>query len=277
MPEVPEIEIMKDEMSASLKGRKIERVFVKHNADLSSFIEFDLFESLEGAAIKDLDRRATVLIFHLDNDRSFLVKLYTFTEVTLTKMSNFNENDTQLVLDLDNGGFIWFSGIRVSDSSVTSTENVEQHHFFDELGLDPMDKALTVEELKEKLRASRGKLKNNLMTPWVVAGLGDLYTDEILFDARLHPSLDVSQIRHNEAESLLNSIRTVMGDAMNLGGSSENNWHHLDGSLGKFDEHISVHHRAGQPCYVCTTPIKKVRYNGRFAYICPNCQRFKRR
>ena len=132
----------------------------------------------------------------------------------------------------------------------------------------------TVDLLRGLLARKRGAIKAALMDQAVIAGLGNVYSDEVLFRARLHPQHRASELSEDEVEQLHASIVAELQRGLELGGSSEMAFVHLDGSEGSYQEGFQVKGRKGKPCFVCATPIERVKVSGRGTYFCPRCQAY---
>jgi formamidopyrimidine-DNA glycosylase len=146
-------------------------------------------------------------------------------------------------------------------------------YFDSRLGVEPLSADFSAEALRALARGRRQPVKAFLLNQERIAGVGNIYADEALFRAKIHPLRAVGNLRRPQIEAL----RTGVIDSLELGidakGASIDDYRHVDGARGSFQERFLVYSRAGEPCVRCGTPIKKLRAAGRGTYICPNCQR----
>ncbi len=142
----------------------------------------------------------------------------------------------------------------------------------EEVAVFEKDGSFTADLLWQLLAKKRGAIKKALMDQAVIAGLGDVYTDETLFRARLHPQRRASDLSDKEVERLHGTIVAELQRGLELGGSSEMAFLHLDGRGGSYQEGFQVKRRKGQPGFVCATLIERIEVGGRGTYYCPRCQ-----
>ncbi len=141
------------------------------------------------------------------------------------------------------------------------------------LGPEPLDEEFTVEQLMKALAARKSTIKQALLTQEVIAGLGNIYADEALFYAAVHPLRRANSLSPAEARLLHEAIQSVLTLGIEHGGTSFNDYRDLWGETGENYDHVRVYHRAGQPCLRCGTPVERVTIAQRSAHFCPNCQK----
>jgi formamidopyrimidine-DNA glycosylase len=141
------------------------------------------------------------------------------------------------------------------------------------LGPEPLDEGFTVEQLMKALASRKSTIKQALLTQEVIAGLGNIYADEALFYAAIHPRRRANSLSPAEVQLLQEGIVSVLTLGIEHGGTSFNDYRDLWGEAGENYDHIRVYHRAGQPCLRCGTPIERVTIAQRSAHFCPNCQK----
>jgi formamidopyrimidine-DNA glycosylase len=152
---------------------------------------------------------------------------------------------------------------------------------FKNLGPEPLDKNFTFQKFKERLlrqnppspRLRQGKVKQVLMDPYIIAGIGNIYSSEVLWQAKIHPEKSVAKLSDSELKLLYQAIKKVLQLAVKLGGESFSDYRKVDGSKGDFDTERKAYKREGQKCYRCKTLIKRLKFGGRSAFFCPNCQK----
>jgi formamidopyrimidine-DNA glycosylase len=170
------------------------------------------------------------------------------------------------------GARLTLGQVRLKYIHLLPTAKVDAWPSIAKLGVDPLDESFTIDLLQKLLARRRGAVKSALMDQSLVAGLGNVYTDEILFRAKLHPQRRASDLSDQEVRQLHASIVAELRRGLELGGSSEMAFVHLDGSEGSYQESFRVKRRQGRSCLVCTTPIERVKVGGRGSYLCPCCQ-----
>ena len=143
----------------------------------------------------------------------------------------------------------------------------------EELGPEPLEKNFIFQKFKEILSGQKGKIKQVLMDQGVIAGIGNIYSDEILWTAKIHPFRDISKISETELKAIYQAMRKILPRAIELGGESISDFRRISGGRGYFDKERKVYRREGQKCSRCGTIIKRIKLAGRSAHFCPNCQK----
>ncbi|OGZ91688.1 MAG: hypothetical protein A2510_02065 [Candidatus Staskawiczbacteria bacterium RIFOXYD12_FULL_37_10] len=144
---------------------------------------------------------------------------------------------------------------------------------FKNLGPEPLEKDFTFKKFKSCLAARRGRIKQVLMDPYIIAGIGNIYSSEALWQAKIHPEKSVAKLSEKELKLLYNAIKKVLTISVKLGGESFSDYRKVDGSKGNFDAERKAYKREGQKCQRCKTLIKRLKFAGRSAFFCPNCQK----
>jgi len=212
------------------------------------------------------------LFTRLDPNDNLLLNLgmggdlrYHRNEVTLPKKYQLRltfHDETELTAT-----FSWFGYIHLA-----STKELPKHKMTNKLGVSPIDKGFTPESLASLLSGKRGAIKSFLLDQKNIAGIGNVYVQDILFKAKLHPLRMTQTLTASEIEALYRSIREVLNQSIRLGGLKYER--DLYGRHGKFGpEHFLVGYRTKEPCPVCKTRIVKIKTGSTASYICPRCQR----
>ena len=153
---------------------------------------------------------------------------------------------------------------------------IEELSFFQKLGPEPLEDNFTVEIFKERLlRKKNSLIKPTILDQSVIAGVGNIYADEALWRAKIHPETRIKDFSNVDFKNLHESIRFVMNKSIEKGGSTDRNYVNADGSRGNYLEYAAVYHKNGQPCKRCGTEISKIRVGGRGTHFCENCQKIK--
>jgi formamidopyrimidine-DNA glycosylase len=271
MPELPEVETIKNELAPWVVGQSFTRVTI-HDAKLVCGCSAqEVRRGLVGRKIESLERRGKYLIFHLSNGRSLIIHL----RMTGSLLLDPKEVDryVRAVFHLSNGHRFVFSDRRrlgvmwlVDDAGTVICK----------LGPEPLDKTFTPRVVQERLGRHHIPIKAALLDQHIMAGVGNMYADEALFAARIHPLRRADELSSNEVQALHNSIRRVLRAAIGSKGASVDTYVRPEGELGTAHFSFKVAHKGGEPCPVCGCPIERLAVQNRGTYFCPRCQPLSR-
>jgi formamidopyrimidine-DNA glycosylase len=184
-----------------------------------------------------------------------------------------------LIFFLDNGLMIALSDAR-KFAKVELWQTEELKNVLDKLGPEPLNKDFTFEKFGKVLKGKKsmpagrqGKIKQILMNPEIIAGIGNIYSSEVLWQAKIHPEKNFAKLSEKELKLLYLAIQKVLKQAVKLGGESFSDYRKPDGNKGNFDTERKVYKREGQKCSRCKTKIKRIKFAGRSAFFCPFCQK----
>jgi formamidopyrimidine-DNA glycosylase len=266
MPELPEVETIKRELEKAVLGKKITEVCV-HNPAVIRQPAVDKFKKgLSGAVIKNILRKAKVLIMELSNGKSLVIHL----KMTGQLIYPGEGKKSRVSFHLSDGKTLDFNDQRLF-AELRLLDDWRRLKFIQGLGPEPF--ALTEEEFKEKLRAKKTKIKPLLMDQTFISGVGNLYVAEALFRAKIHPERPAASLSDREKAFLFKEIRDTLEEAIHYKGSSVDQYVQLSGAPGDYVQHHKVYDREGKPCLVCKTAIKRISLGGRGTYFCPKCQK----
>jgi len=266
MPELPEVETIKRELEKAVLGKKIVEVCV-HNPVIIRQPAVDKFKKdLQGSAIKRVLRKAKVLILELASGKSLVMHL----KMTGQLVYPGNGKTSRVSFHLSDGKFLDFNDRRLF-AELRLLDDWRNLKFIQGLGPEPYD--LTLEQFKEKLANKKTKIKPLLMDQTFISGVGNLYAAEALFRARIHPGRAAVSLSSKEKEALFKELKDTLNEAIHYKGSSVDQYVQLSGEPGDYMKYHKVYDRAGKPCLVCKTPIKRITLGGRGTYFCPRCQK----
>jgi len=273
MPELPEVETVVRGLAASITGSKIAGVLLRRK-DLRTSFPKDFARIVQGARITQVARRAKYLIFTLDNGHSILAHLGMSGRFSvLPKLPPKYETHDHVVFTLaDKRVLIYNDPRRFGVMTHTKTDSIMQHALLKNLGCEPFSDEFTASALKAQLLRRKGPVKPVLMDQKLVVGVGNIYASEALFLAGIDPQKPASAIA-SKAPLIIKSIRKVLADAIESGGSSLRDFVHISGEAGYFQHRFNVYERAGEPCLSCKTPIETIRQAGRSTFYCRRCQK----
>ncbi len=266
MPELPEVETIRTELLPWV----LERRFVEINVLDSKLIQAlpaGGLQGLVGQNVQGLDRRGKYLIFHLSNMQSLIIHLRMTGRLLVAqgeadkyvRASFFFEGGMKLVFsDMRRLGVIYL---------VEDAETVVGR-----LGVEPLSDSFTTELLLKLMRKHHVPVKVALLDQSIIAGIGNMYADEALFAAQVHPLVLTEELSVQQVQNLYYSIGSVLSSAIKSKGASIDTYVRPAGELGIAQIQFKVAHRKGEPCSVCGTPIQRIMLRGRGSYFCPCCQ-----
>lgn len=272
MPELPEVETIRQQLKALIIGRKIIDIKVLYPPIVK--IDLDEFKKrLIQEEIMDLDRYGKYLIFkfkedalvsHLRMEGKYYIRL---------SLRELTKHD-HIIFFLDNGRYLTYHDVR----KFGTMELVKKDHVFDlksigKLGPEANDPSLNPKAIYKKIKASSRPIKSLLLDQTIVCGLGNIYVDETLFLSQIHPEKKGHSLRFKDVLYLLDNARKVLKKAIALGGTTIRTYHSTFGIDGLFQNELNVHTKKGQACPICQDTILKIRVGGRGTYYCPNCQK----
>lgn len=289
MPELPEVQTTVND----LKTRVLKRTLVDVWSDWEKIIKkpkgFGEFKKqIKNKKILKVWRRAKNIIFDLSEEHSLLVHqkmtghlLYGLWKRDGEKWIPAGKgplNDPynrflHLIFFLDNGKMLALSDSRkFAKAELWRTKELLTASDFKNLGPEPLDKKFNLERFKNIFTNKKGKIKKLLMDPYLIAGIGNIYSSEALWHAKINPEKDVSKLTEKELERLYTAIRKVLELGVKLGGESFSDYRKPDGSKGGFDAERQVYKREGQPRKRCGGKIIRKKIAGRSAFYCSACQ-----
>lgn len=272
MPELPEVETTRRDLAPHLIGRTFTGIALEWPKAVV-FPDVAAFERLlVGRRVVGLDRRGKHLIIVLDDGSRLVVHLRMTGSLQLAASSAPATRFTRNRLLLDSGAELRFVDLRKFGQLWLVGADQEANLPFRETGPEPLDPEFTHSVLAERLRGRRGTLKATLLDQHVLAGLGNIYVDEALFEARLHPERSPNSLSHGETVHLYDAIRTVLQRGIANMGTSYRDFVGPFGEPGSNQEALRVWGQAGQACPRCGTRLVKGRVAGRGTHFCPTCQ-----
>jgi formamidopyrimidine-DNA glycosylase len=273
VPELPEVETTVRDLRPLIAGRRIRSVAVSPHA-LRRPWSPQWERLLVGRRIRAVGRRGKWIILDLDRDLALVFHLGMTGRLTAVSADETQLPHTHIVLALDGGRQqLRFTDIRRFGSASLFAGPETLQRFFAESGLGPEPFDLAPEYWQRRLTATDRCLKAALLDQRVVAGVGNIYADEALFEARLHPARIASTLTRGEAGRLRRAIVTVLNRAINLRGTTIRNYVGGSGLKGLYQEKKRVYGRTGQSCVHCGTSIERIRLAGRSTHFCPRCQK----
>ena len=282
MPELPEVETVARDLRPRLVGAEIVGVRSTWARTLRSQDPDAFAAAVTGRTVEAVRRRAKQLVVDLSGDVSLTIHLKMTGQLFVVPSSAPEDVYVRLVLELEGDRELRFRDIRkfgkvgvyerAADGSLVADESGKG--VFAATGPEPLDDAFTVRDFRRRIRARRGRLKTLLTDQTFLAGIGNIYADEALWLARLHPLRPASSLKAADEKRLYEAIRAVLSEAVTRRGSSVDDYTAPDGD-GEMQERLQVYQRTGEPCPRCGRPVRRIVVAGRSTHFCSWCQRLR--
>ena len=272
MPELPEVETIVNDLRPSLKDRSFADITILWPRMVLQPSAEELRRRLPGQVIKDIGRRGKYLIFRLANGEALIMHLRMTGSLLLKRKGDKHPVSSPYItaiFRLDNGTELVFIDRRKLGTVSLVKDESELN---EKLGPEPLDPDFTPQVLAKRLSSRKAPIKAVLCDQEVIAGIGNMYADEALFFARIHPLREANSLSHEEIKSLHKAIRQVLMRAISNGGASISDYRRPTGEKGTQQYDFYAAHRGGQTCKVCATPIERITVRNRGTYFCPKCQ-----
>jgi formamidopyrimidine-DNA glycosylase len=287
MPELPEVETVRRGLAKLISKRVIESV-TSDNAKSFPNSDTDVNKFLRGAKITDVRRRAKVLMIDLSTNYTLVIHLKMTGQLVFvgekrfgaghpsdSLVGNLPDKSTRVTFTFSDGAHLFFNDQRKFGwIKLIPTLEVPNIDFMKKVGPEPLEDDFTSEEFAERFARRAGTtIKAAILDQSVIAGVGNIYADESLWEAKIHPARKVSTITLLEFKRLYEAVRHTMKLAIEKGGSTDRNYVDAEGKKGSYLSFAKVFRREGETCDRCGTEIIKFRVAGRGTHICPKCQR----
>ena len=280
MPELPEVETIRRGLQRKIKNKQIKDIVINVDKIVKKPSLREFITKIKDKKIKEVDRRGKYIIIHLDSRNKLIVHLgmtglliYPYDNKIAEKEINPKHN--HLVFTFTDNTQLVFNDVR-RFGKVYLISNINEIETLSKLGVEPLEDYFTEEVFTQILNKKKnGKIKSFLMKQEFIAGLGNIYANEVLYRSNIHPLRPVSSLNKKEIENLYQQIKLVLGEAVKLRGSTvaDEAYRDTDGEKGKFAKKLQVYARKGEPCIKCGHSIEVVRIEGRSSFICPQCQK----
>ncbi len=286
MPELPEVETT----VCGLKKKVLKRTFLDVWTDFPNLVKkpdsFEKFkERIKNKKIENIWRKGKNIIFDLSENFSLLIHqkltghlIYGQWEKTelgwIPKNKKIGEDPMNrfihLIFWLDNGKQLALSDLRKFAKIELATKS-ETEEGLKKVGPDFLE--ISLEDFEKRLKNKKGKIKQILMNQEVISGVGNIYSDEALFLAKIHPLKETSKLVKEDFRAIYLSLKKILETAIKYQGSSVSDYRNIEGEKGGYSRFLKVYRRAGQKCFSCGSPIERLKIGGRSAHFCPKCQK----
>jgi formamidopyrimidine-DNA glycosylase len=275
MPELPEVETIKRSLEGLVVDRRIVVVEVLETRLRAPVRENDFQRWVIDQRITGISRRAKYLVWELENSAVIVIHLGMSGRLFYVSEPLPLEKHTHVIFHLDDSRQIRFRDPRrFGLIEVVAPNRLESYQRFLHLGAEPLTDAFSSDHFSPLCQRSQRAIKNLLMDAGLVVGIGNIYANEILFEAGVHPLRRGSELTEGQARRIINATKKVLTRAVEKGGTTLNDFRDGRGEPGFFQIELSVYERDGLECKKCRAMIEKVVTSGRSTYYCPACQRF---
>lgn len=271
MPELPEVETVKNGLKTKVLNKKITDCKVIYQGIIAYPNKERFIKEISNQTINNIKRRGKFLVFELDDyylishlrmEGKYFIKE---PKETLSKHDHviFTLNDKEELRYNDTRKFGKMHLVKKDELAITPLSK---------LGLEPWDENLNTKYLKEKLNKKKA-IKTLLLDQSIIVGIGNIYADEILFLSKINPETEGNKLTNKNLQDIIDNTKKVLEKAIESGGTTIHSYTSVDGITGRFQQELLVHSRKSEPCPTCKTEILKIVVNGRGTYYCPKCQK----
>jgi formamidopyrimidine-DNA glycosylase len=273
VPELPEVETIRAQLDPLLRGRRLERVEIRDPRLTRPFDPESVSRALEGERIRELDRRGKYLIVRFDSGRSLLIHLRMTGNLRVVRGERPRSGvHDRAVVRLDDGSDVTYRDVRRFGTWLLVEPEELEPYLAERLGDEPLEETFRTKALAARLAGRRAPIKSALLDQRTLAGLGNIYVDEALWRAAIHPLRPAGELDQKELRRLHRGVRDALRAGIARQGATLRDYATPDGERGGMQEEFRVYGRDGEPCLRCGAPIEKIRAAGRGTWYCPRCQ-----
>lgn len=272
MPEMPEVETVRRSLIPLVKGKTIKKVVLWYPKIVASDRD-EFVQKLAGKKILTVDRYAKYLLFRLSDNLTIVSHLRMEGKYHLVSTNTPKDKHDHVEFEFTDGSSLRYNDVRKFGRMqliITGTE--KQTTSIGKLGVEPNSPDFTAKYLSAKLKNKKKNIKNALLDQTIVAGLGNIYVDEVLWQSKIHPLSAANKIPAEKIKLLQQNINTEIAKAIKLRGTTVHTYLDANGKSGGFQEYLQVYGHAGEECVRCGSLLEKIKVNGRGTTFCPKCQ-----
>lgn len=273
MPELPEVETIVRGLRELITDRIIEEVIVREERLLAFPAVEEFKKGLKKKIIKGVERRGKYILLKIDETKTLIIHLRMTGRLLLKPREMEYEKHEHIIFELDNSLDLRFHNLRKFGRMYLVENNYEAVGGFNKLGPEPLADDFTYELFREMISNRKSNIKTLLLDQSFLAGLGNIYTDEALFHAHISPERSSNSLEEKEIRALYNSIRKVLQEGIESGGTSFSDYRNVDDKKGNYQNHLCVYQKEGKECINCGAEIIKTKITGRGTHYCPQCQK----
>ena len=274
MPELPEVETIRTHLAPLVEGRRFEQVEILDSRLTRPYDPREVAAELDGEEVAALERRGKYLVVRFETDRALLIHLRMTGSLRHAPEGTLGEDPyRRAVVTLDNRSDVAYRDVRRFGTWLLLEPGELEPYLAIKNGPEPLGKGFTARFLRARLAKRKAPVKAALLDQRTVAGLGNIYVDEALWFAGLHPHTPAGTLDESETRAVHRGIRRALERGIARQGATLRDYRTPDGGSGSMQHEFNVYGREGEPCPRCGTPIEKTRAGGRGTWYCPSCQR----
>ncbi len=273
MPELPEVETVRKTLKTQVLNKTIKdvNIFYPNIIEYPTADEFK--EKIKNQTINDILRRGKWLMFELD-DYFLLSHLRMEGKYLIRKVGDEVKKHEHISLIFTDNSELRYQDVRkFGRMHLIKKEEIEKRKPINELGLEPWDKKLTLNYLKEKYKTKKLPIKTVILDQSIIVGIGNIYADEILFLSHINPLKPSNTLNDRELQDIIDNTIKILNSAIENGGTTIRSYTSSEGVHGRFQQHLLVHNKENTPCPNCHNNIIKIRVGGRGTCYCEKCQK----
>jgi formamidopyrimidine-DNA glycosylase len=273
MPELPEVETVRARLAPALAGRRFASVEIRDARLTRPFDPQAVAAALEGERVREVERRGKYLVVGFESGRSLLIHLRMTGSIRHAAPAAVGDDPyRRAVVTLDDGSDVVYRDVRRFGTWLVVEPGELEPYLAMRLGSEPLARTFTSRRFAERLRHRRAPIKAVLLDQRTLAGMGNIYVDEALWRARIHPLLPANELEPDDVARLTRGIKDALRAGIARQGATLRDYSTPDGRRGRMQETFKVYGRTDEPCGRCGTPIEKTRVAGRGTWFCPQCQ-----
>ena len=274
MPELPEVETVRQTLRRNILGKTVEDITVLYERMLQGITKEEFIDKLVGKKLIEIGRLGKYLYFEFSEDMYLISHLRMEGKYFIKPITDEVVKHEHIIFRFTDGTSLRYADVRkFGTMEIKTKEELFSTHPLSSLGVEA--NMLTKEYLKEKMSGHHRELKVLLLDQTVIAGIGNIYADEICYLANLHPSQDVYYLDEEDYQNISKASKIVIENAILAGGTTIRTYTSSLGVTGLFQLQLNVHTKKGEACSKCGNLIVKLRVGGRGTYVCENCQKIK--
>jgi formamidopyrimidine-DNA glycosylase len=275
MPELPEVETVCRGIKPLLENQSIKKILCRVTK-LRYLLPKNLNKKIANCKILKVQRKAKYIQIFLDNETQLIIHLGMTGKLLIKK--NFTnkriDKHDHVIVELKNSQALVFNDVRKFGMLDLIDNSQEQNYkFFKDLGLEPLEKEFNFDNFKKIISHRNKSIKSTIMDSKLIVGVGNIYANESLFNAGIHPERISSDLKDHELELLRKEIIKILKKAIKKGGSTLNDFRNEENQKGYFQFDFRVYARDGLACKICKTEIQRIKQNGRSSFVCSTCQK----
>jgi formamidopyrimidine-DNA glycosylase len=273
VPELPEVETVRASLEPALVGRRLDRVEIADARLTRPFDPDEVAAELQGEVVAAVERRGKYLVVRFETGRTLLIHLR-MTGSLRHHRNGAGEDDPhrRAVVRLDDGSDVSYRDVRRFGTWLLLEPGEDTPYLTERLGEEPLDRGFTSKALAARLANRRTSVKAAILDQRSAAGMGNIYADEALWRARIHPLRQAGDLSPEEIGRLHRAIKEALRHGIKRQGTTLRDYRTPNGARGTMQNELRVYGRTDEPCFRCGTPIAKTRAAGRGTYYCPTCQ-----